>query len=197
MWVAPWRRVGVSVLIATLAVSVYAAGRSGSVTAGVSSAEEIVERVAVARPLQPAATTVVRPIGDVDPRRYHTSEASRVDLMSTSIRSALAAWSEFVGSGDIRVLDGYFDPGGPQHRQLASEATRLGAEVQSPRFDLVGVRRASKTDSSALVDTWIVLSVGDDSAVLRWRFHLTPFEERWQVWTIEQRASRKPSPAPE
>jgi len=200
MWVAPWRKVGVSVLLAALAVSVYVAARSGPVPLGVSSFEEPVGPPAVVRPFEPVATTLVRPSGVVPAGRGDTNVASSVNVMSTAIRSALSAWSEFVGSGDMTVLDADFEPEGPQHRLLVSEVPRLVETGSRPRFDLVGVRRVTRTDTtdtSALVDTWIVLVVEEGKSVLRWRFHLRRHGGRWRVWTIEELAGRDPSSAPE
>lgn len=197
MWVAPRRKVGVSVLVAALAVSVYVSSQSWSAHTHAPSLEEPVLPVASVDPLDPAAMAVTRPEGVVAVRRDDSSAASSVDVMMTSIRSALAAWSEFVGSGETTVLDSTFDPEGPQHRQLVSEVPLLGDAVAGVQFDLVGVQLAATGDTSALVDTWIVLVIGGESSVLQWRFHLTPHRGRWRVWTIEERAGPRPSPEPE
>jgi hypothetical protein len=100
-----------------------------------------------------------------------------------AVREALSAWGQFAVSGDLGSLAGYFDPAGPQYRQLASESVRLrAAPLGGPAYEFL---LAEEEVSGDVVDGRVtVRRPGEPDQVFRWSIELRRSGGRWLVWTV-------------
>lgn len=102
---------------------------------------------------------------------------------------ALAAWGRFAVSGDLKQLDGWFVPEGPQYRALASEVAGLMVQPPGAPFYQVSLTEPSVTSVTSKLATlrgavtWH--RVGEVPQSYQWNIvlHRTP-KGRWLLWTI-------------
>jgi hypothetical protein len=85
------------------------------------------------------------------------------------------------------LLEGHFDPAGPQYRQLASESESLTAHpIGDPpfRFDLEAEEVRGSGSTVLVAGGVTVTRLGEPEQSLRWSIEMHLIGDRWQVWTV-------------
>jgi hypothetical protein len=148
---------------------------------------------AVAPGLRPGTTPAREPA----PAPAQTAIADPTNARIAAARDALVAWGRFATTGDLSVVDGRFDPNGPQYRKFVEEQRSGTAGDQAPHLVMV-------SDAT-------VISDDGHEAVVALTAHWTPYHQgagdfawdvvlrsdmsgRWHVWTVRDRVSRRESP---
>ena len=103
-------------------------------------------------------------------------------------QDALDAWASFASTGDLAVLDGFFDPEGPQYAQLVGEASTVVTGGGSYSFVLVNPTAELAEGFPVVSGTVIVSRNGETTDELEWEIHLVEVDGRWLLWTTEERA---------
>jgi hypothetical protein len=105
-------------------------------------------------------------------------------------REALAAWGRFATTGDISVVDGWFDPDGPQYRKLAEEGRAGAAGNQGTHVvtvsDATVVRDDGREAVVSLLAHWT--PPGRPTEDFAWAVVLRSDDAtgRWVVWTAQE-----------
>ncbi|HUP70360.1 MAG TPA: hypothetical protein VM142_11160 [Acidimicrobiales bacterium] len=106
-----------------------------------------------------------------------------------SAQGALAAWGRFAVSGDLKQLDGWLVPDGPQYRSLAREAAELAARPPAPpayevRLTDPTVMSVTGTRATLRGDvTWT--RGGEVDQRYQWEIVLRRAPRgRWLLWTV-------------
>ena len=98
----------------------------------------------------------------------------------------MSAWGQFAGTGDASRLDGYFDPSGPQYRQLAGEVERIKATGATSGYEVESsgdVKRLS--GDTAIVRAAVVWRRGaEPEQRWEWIIDLRRRGASWTVWTV-------------
>ncbi len=119
-----------------------------------------------------------------------TTSGKAVALV-TDAEGALAAWGRFAVSGDLKQLDDWFAPSGPQYGSLAQEAANLAAQPPGPpAYDVslseptvVSLKAARATLRGDV--TWT--RVGEVEQRYRWEMVLNRSRNgRWVLWTVRR-----------
>ncbi|MDP3984075.1 MAG: hypothetical protein Q8Q52_03605 [Acidimicrobiia bacterium] len=97
-------------------------------------------------------------------------------------REALAAWAEFASSGDLSTVHGFFDPDGPQYRQLAAEAA-AAREWDGDQYDFT-LADAEVVAPGLVTGTVTVSRSGNLVQSFIWEIELRHLGGRWQIWTV-------------
>lgn len=138
-----------------------------------------------------------RPPAAMDPATGRAPEAQapsqdedlvRLDPVDAA-KAALDAWAAFAVTGDLTLLDGTFDPAGPQYQLLQREAGDLLAP--SPRGPLYEVELSDvsvdqSTRSEAVVSATVEWTKpGEADQSFRWDLVLRKDGgDRWLLWTV-------------
>jgi hypothetical protein len=104
-----------------------------------------------------------------------------------AVHDALDAWGRFAVSGELGLLEGHFDPAGPQYRQLASESERLAANpIGDPPYGFALAAEEVRGSGSTVfvVGGVTVTRPGEPEQTLRWSIEMHLIGDRWQIWTV-------------
>ncbi len=105
------------------------------------------------------------------------------------VEGALVAWGAFAVTGDMAVLESWFDPKGPQYRQLAAEAEELAAVPLGPpsysvaMFDPVVVEGEGETRVTGRV---VFSRPGEASQSFAWDVVVRGPDDRLRIWTVSE-----------
>ena len=172
----PWRVALAVLLVGVLAAAVVrfglrAGGEDGAATTDAGAGTQ---------------APIVTPPGTDGP----TTAAPAAEAEVVAAESALAAWGEFAVTGDLALLDGVFDPAGPQYQEAEAEAPERQADDLGPPlyvFTLEDPEVIQVNDNHALVDAAVTMArPGEDDQQFTWRLHLTRRDGTWLLWTVEE-----------
>lgn len=110
------------------------------------------------------------------------------------VEGGLAAWGRFAVTGDLSVLEPWFDIDGPQYRQLAAEAEELAAVALGPppysvvMFDAVVVEETA--DEVRLRGRVVFVRTGEASQSFDWEVVLRGGAGQRRIWTINDVVDR-------
>jgi hypothetical protein len=98
-------------------------------------------------------------------------------------QAALDAWGEFAVSGDLTVLEPFFDPASPQYAQLEAEAADarggIAYEVTAEEPEVVVDGEIARVEATV---TW--RRVGEPDQRYEWSIELRRAGEAWRLWTV-------------
>jgi hypothetical protein len=150
-----------------------------------------------------AAVAIPRLTTELESRSVDANEASTAgassetmpplaDERAAAVEAALADWGRFAVSGDTDVLADTFDPGGPQFRRLADQASAISAAPPGPPTYTVTMASAAVQETAAneaVVSGTVVWSrQGEVDQEYRWEIVLRRSGGgRWLVWTVRSR----------
>jgi hypothetical protein len=104
--------------------------------------------------------------------------------LTRPIHDALAAWSEFVGTGDLAAIETAFAVNGPQWRQFQIESTRPRDSTRL-RLRALDLRPRQLAPTTATVWAEVEVSgAGFLPKVFAWDFDLIRKDGHWLVWTV-------------
>jgi hypothetical protein len=103
-------------------------------------------------------------------------------------RAALTAWAAFASTADLSALTPSFAPGGPQLRQLRSEAPNLVPTAPRYRFELTEPVVLPSVDPQRQVVRGTVVLWRDARRFdrQRWDIEMRRYSggDRWRLWTV-------------
>jgi hypothetical protein len=101
-------------------------------------------------------------------------------------REALDAWARFAMTADLSVVDGLFDPDGPQYAQLEGEVETIATQPAGYSFTL-GEATVEVRDGSPVVSGSVVVAQGGELLdTLMWDIHLVAGPDgSWLLWTVD------------
>ena len=190
--VARWRRhaVGAGVVVLALLTGVALTGRSVREEAGETSP------FVAASPAPAAVPTTGTPATSATP-----SSHADTDPRIVAAEAALDAWGRFGVTGDLALLEGLFDPAGPQYALFVGEAPSLAAAPPGPppyTFELSDPV-VGETGGEPLVRGAVRVSrPGEAEQRFDWELILREDTEGgWRVWTVRDlRPGTEPDDAP-
>ena len=132
----------------------------------------------------PSTTGVPLVVGGGPTTERATSTPDLRDPVEAT-RSALAAWGEFAGSGDLSLLRASFAAEGPQLRQLEQEAARMErAAGESYRVSLSDATFEAGDDTATVTGIVAWSRTGESDQVYRWAIELRLVDGTWQLFTV-------------
>ncbi|MGH8874107.1 MAG: hypothetical protein ACRDVM_02475, partial [Acidimicrobiia bacterium] len=117
------------------------------------------------------------------------STTSAVPEVVAAAEDALQAWGEFAVTGRVVLLEGTFDPAGPQYQQLASEASGLQAEPLGPppyQFILHSPKVLGEGDELVVRGSVTMSRLSEPDRHYSWDLVMRRREGRWLLWTVEE-----------
>ena len=169
----------------TGAVAVVSAGDSNATPAAPPSEMLPVSAPVTADEPEPSATASITP--------ESTTSASTdpgLDALAV-VEGGLAAWGRFAVTGDLSVLEPWFDLDGPQYRQLAAEAEKLAAgALGPPPYSVVmsdAVVVEDGTDEVRMRGRVVFVRTGEASQSFDWEVVVRSTDGRFRIWTVNDR----------
>lgn len=167
----------------TGAVAVVWAGDSNATPVAPPSEMPPVSLPATADEPEPSATASITPVS--------TTSASTDPVLHALavVEGGLAAWGRFAVTGDLSVLEPWFDLDGPQYRQLAAEAEELAAVALGPppysvvMSDAVVVEEAA--DEVRVRGRVVFARTGEASQSFDWEVVVRSTDGRFRIWTVD------------
>lgn len=122
------------------------------------------------------------------PREIPSSTLASTSEPIAVVNAGLEAWGEFAVTGDLEVLEPWFDPDGPQFAQFRTEASTLssvppGDPPYSVTFEEIG--QETVEGEIRLHGRVVFVRTGEPSQSFDWVIVLRE-GETWQIWTIEE-----------
>lgn len=131
------------------------------------------------------SNTTVTPIAAVTSLPEPPSDAE----VLAAADAALAAWGRFAISGDLTLLEPFFDPSGPQYRRLVSESEALQSDPlgEPPYTVVLGPAQITADDDGrpAIEGPVTFLRAGEVSQTFLWRMVFTQVGEGWALWSVQ------------
>lgn len=165
-------RVGAGLVLAGLAAAIAVVSTGGSGVAPVTTAARVVVTKA------PATTPITAP-----------PPSEPVPDALTAVEGGLSAWGEFAVSGDLKLLEPWFDPAGPQYVQLATEAKKLAvAPLGAPPYSVVMIDPTVKEDGaeSRVAGRVVFSRPGEAPRSYSWVVVVRRAGDRFRVWTVNE-----------
>lgn len=120
-----------------------------------------------------------------------TSDSQPAEVV-TAVEEGLAAWGRFAVSGDLDVLEPWFDNEGPQYGLLAAEAARLAASpLGLPEYSVTmsAPQVGEVHHGEASVEGRVVFArTGEPSQSFWWSVLVRRSKVGWRIWTVEEPA---------
>lgn len=100
-------------------------------------------------------------------------------------RAALRAWGEFAATGDLSIVEPFFDVDGPQYAQLAAEASDIDRNDGVP-YDVSTEQPAVTVDGDAahVKASVIWRRAGEPDQRYEWSIELHRTGDQWRLWTV-------------